>query len=569
MDRITRSYLNDFKSDNKIDEDDDARLFEHMVNYTIAERYAEESYEIESLNVGGGGTIGIDGFIILLNHQVIQNEDELNDFIDQHKKCSAIVVFIQTKTSPKFELKEIGNFEFAIQDFISEKQKLKWSDTAKPSIKMLNRLIERTSELRDNPACYMFYVTLGKNGNDQNIEVKRESIEKTIGDEGIFSSVKFELFGASEIQSEYKKIGQSHEVTINFESKIVLPELGGVDESYIGIVDASTIVKMMTNESGGILSSIFYDNVRDYQGSNNVNIEISNTLSSEGKDAFVILNNGITVVAEKLSVTRNLMTISNYQIINGCQTSHVLFENRNILTNDVKVPLKLIVSSDQDLISKVIRSTNRQTEVKEQDLIAYTNFQKKLEDYYASFPEPCRLYYERRSKQYKNKGIDHKKIVDKTMQIKAVASMFFNKPDMATRYFGALFNEFKDSLFKDGHEMEPYYTATYSMFKIECLFKKGVINNKYRKIKYHILMMLRHELNPQKCFPFESKKSKQYCENILLYVNDEIKFLDTINRVISKIDHIGPNLDNELSKSRDFVKNCLDAYNSQRNDLVL
>ncbi len=561
MDRITKSYLNDFKTRTGIDEDNDATLFEHMVNYTITEKYSEESYDIESLNIGGNGTIGIDGFAILLNHQVIQNEDELNDFIDEHKKSIAEVIFVQTKTSPKFELKDIGNFEFAVQDFISENQKLKWSGTAIPSIRMLNRLIERTSELKDNPACYMFYVTLGRNEKDQNIEAKRESIESTIGDEHIFSSVKVELWGASEVQSEYKKIGQSHEVTINFESKIVLPELIGVDESYIGIVDASTIVEMMTNESGGLLSSIFYDNVRDYQGGNNVNKEIANTLSTDGKDAFVILNNGITVVAEKITISRNLLTISNYQIINGCQTSHVLFENRNVLTSDVKVPLKLIVSSDENLISKVIRSTNRQTEVKEQDLIAYTDFQKRLESYYASFPESSRLYYERRSKQYNNKSIERKKIVDKTMQIKAVASMFFDKPEMATRYFGALFNEFKDRLFKDNHEMEPYYTATYAMFKIEGLFKSGVINKKYRKIKYHILMMLRHELNSVSCSPFESSKSMKYCEALLSSINNEEKLEAAIKRVISKIDIISPNLENtDLSKSKDFVKSCLDAY---------
>src|SRR5690606_788268 len=104
--------------------------------------------------------------------------------------------------------------------------------------------------------------------------------------------------------------------------------------------------------------------------------------NSKYKDAFLILNNGITIVTEEMKTTRNTFSISNYQIINGCQTSNVLYENLSEIDDSVMVPVKLISSKNPDITSKLIRSTNRQTEVKEQDLIAFSNFQKKLEDYY-------------------------------------------------------------------------------------------------------------------------------------------------------------------------------------------
>ncbi len=69
------------------------------------------------------------------------------------------------------------------------------------------------------------------------------------------------------------------------------------------------------------MRGLFYDNVRDFQGDNPVNKEIDDTLKSDERDLFVLLNNGITIVAESLSKTGDIFTIEDYQIVNGCQTS--------------------------------------------------------------------------------------------------------------------------------------------------------------------------------------------------------------------------------------------------------
>ena len=96
-------------------------------------------------------------------------------------------------------------------------------------------------------------------------------------------------------------------------------------------------------------------------------------------------SNGITIVADELDTTRNDFTITNYQIINGCQTANVLFHNKELVDEKIQVSLKLIISNNQEVISRVIRSTNSQTEIKAQDLLAYSNFQKRLEDFYNTF----------------------------------------------------------------------------------------------------------------------------------------------------------------------------------------
>ena len=562
MDRVTRSFLNDFSKKFEFDEiADDTLKFEHFVNYAIVEPKTEYIFQIEDINIGTNGTIGIDGFALLLNKQLITSEEEMNDFLDQYKKCSAEIIFIQSKTSQKFDSKEIGNFGFAVQDFISEEQTLKWSSEGLEKIKLFNSFVDRISELKEKPMCYLFYVTLGLNENDQNVLAKKNDIIKNITSENLFQKVTFELYGAIEIQEKYKTIGQTIEKAFEFPNRVTLPIIDNVKESYIGVVDTTSIIKLMTDDNGNLLSNVFYDNVRDYQGENKVNNEISTTIRSSYKDSFSILNNGITIVAENLQTTRDTFTITNYQIINGCQTSHVLFENKDFLDNTVQVPIKLVVSDEEGLTSRIIRSTNRQTEVKEQDLLAFSNFQKRLEDYYKTFPMDERLFYERRSKQYNNGSVERKKIIDKTTQIKAMASMFYDKPNMATRFFGALFQEFGSKLFQDNHQMYPYYVASFATYQIESLFRLKKIDKKYKKIKYHILTMLRHEINPIPCSPFESKKSITYCEDIFNTINDENKFLNVINRIIEKIDSLEYNLDDlQISKSKEFVDRCLSSY---------
>ena len=62
---------------------------------------------------------------------------------------------------------------------------------------------------------------------------------------------------------------------------------------------ASTFLSLVSNEDG-VIKSILYDNIRDFQGENDINREIAATLSSSDSDKFVILNNGITIICKEL-----------------------------------------------------------------------------------------------------------------------------------------------------------------------------------------------------------------------------------------------------------------------------
>ena len=86
---------------------------------------------------------------------------------------------------------------------------------------------------------------------------------------------------------------------------------------------------------------------------NPVNDSIGKTLDSPTPELFTVLNNGITVVATSAKSAGNHFTIFDYQIVNGCQTSNVLFRfvNDSNLEN-LHIPINLIITDDEEVKTK-------------------------------------------------------------------------------------------------------------------------------------------------------------------------------------------------------------------------
>jgi hypothetical protein len=107
MDRITKSYLDEFVNSFGLEsENDQTKQFEHFVNYALVDGKVEERFDVEELNIGKDSTLGIDGFAIILNKRVIIGEDELDDFLKSHSDISAEVIFIQKKNLKRLAQKK-------------------------------------------------------------------------------------------------------------------------------------------------------------------------------------------------------------------------------------------------------------------------------------------------------------------------------------------------------------------------------------------------------------------------------------------------------------------------------
>ena len=233
-----------------------------------------------------------------------------------------------------------------------------------------------------------------------------------------------------------------------------IPQISGVQEAYIGIVPCTEYLKLVCDEDGSLNRRLFFDNVRDFQGNNPVNLEIEATVNDVTRsDRFALLNNGVTVVARGVNKVGERFRLNDYQIVNGCQTTHILCSNRERLTPSTYLPLKLIITTDADVTNQVIQGTNRQTEVKLEAFESLAPFQKKLEELYLAMgrnhEEP--LYYERRSKQYHHLEIRHERIISLAAQVNCFLAMFLDEPHSTHRYYGELLNSYRNRLFRESH----------------------------------------------------------------------------------------------------------------------
>lgn len=261
---------------------------------------------------------------------------------------------------------------------------------------------------------------------------------------------------------------------------------------------------------------------------------MAETMKSDS-DKFILFNNGVTIICKKLSYIRNKFTLVDYQIVNGCQTSHVLFNNRDCITSELQIPIKLIETGNDDIVNQIIKATNRQTEVSDEQLIALDEFHRKLEAFYNTFSGTNRLFYERRSKQYNYRtDVEKVRIVSISTQIKAVASMFYDKPHLASRYYGRLLKSI-DGIFSDTHKLLPYYVSAFVLYRLEYLFRNKSLPAQYRKFRFFILMLIKYDVAEERIPEMNANKMVKLCENILHIAIDNNSLINEVNKLMQFI----------------------------------
>lgn len=270
-----------------------------------------------------------------------------------------------------------------------------------------------------------------------------------------------------------------------------------------------------------MLSSIFYDNVRDWQGSNTVNSGIAKTLQNpEGKTRFVFMNNGITIIAKKVRSTGEKILLEDYQIVNGCQTSNVLWNNREKLDENVLIPLRIVATTNESIVRDIIRATNSQTEVTESQLLAATDFQKELELFLQAQGFP--LYYERRSRQFANASIDRARIVTPISLMKAYASIVLKEPHKTTRDFQSVLTQAGRTIFSERQKLELYYMTALAQYWIgPFLRSKDFVDKGLTVARFQILLAFRL-LNEKETMPAaESNKAARWAQELTSKLKDQ------------------------------------------------
>jgi hypothetical protein len=121
-----------------------------------------------------------------------------------------------------------------------------------------------------------------------------------------------------------------------------------------------------------------------------------------------------------------------------------------------------------------------------------------LEQYFQTYEMPHTLYYERRDGQYERLGIEKTRVVVPSNVIRAFASMFLNQPHRTTRSYKALREKVGTEIFADSDRLEPYYAASYGLYRLDWLFRNEStrFSRQYKPARFHALLAARLLVNP-------------------------------------------------------------------------
>lgn len=545
MDRIIESFVEDFKQEFNYSQIDKSKLFEHFINYILVSKIYPDRASLDKINVGGNKNPGIDGFAIMSNNHLVTSQEEIDYFIEDVDSLDIDFIIIQSKTSDGFDMGSISGFISSVKEFFRDGE-LEFEDELLNLRDVKNYIYKNSIKMEKSPILKLYYATTGKWLDDRNLQTIINSGVDDLKKMEIFSSVKFIPIDSDKIKSLYREIKNKITKEIIFEKHTILPKIDNITESYLGIIPANELMNAISDSDGEIIKTLFYDNVRDFQGFNKVNTGIKRSIETpNARDKFLLLNNGITIVAKSLNKVGSAFKISDFQIVNGCQTSHVLYNLKSYLDSTVHIPLKLIVTDDEDVTNEIIKATNSQTEVKNEAFEILRPFHKKLEEFYLTFEkeDSKRVYYERRSRQFFGNKAKSENIISLSTQISSFIAMFLDEPHSTHRYFGELLKAYGGNrLFRDNHSFFPYYISGLALCVIDNLYRENILDSKLKRFKYHLLLMFRLQIGGEK-IPINisgNKDNEKYC----------LKLADALwNR--QKAESIFKVLEDKLKKSLD------------------
>lgn len=287
---------------------------------------------------------------------------------------------------------------------------------------------------------------------------------------------------------------------------------------------------------------------------------IRDTIQSQSRERFVLMNNGVTIITRNLQQLGSDFTLEDFQIVNGCQTSNVLFSQRSKNLNNVYVPLRLIYTQDESVIESIVRATNRQTELKPEQLYALTDFARELEAHFRAVKEPNTLFYERRDCQYdRYPDVERTRIVGPQSLIRSFASMFLDEPIRATRQYKTIRDMVGEDIFVRGHKKEPYYVAAYAAYRLEFLLRNQKLGAEYKPARSLILMTLRYLLDGKRLGWLNSKDTEKRCNAMAKILWDTSKSDALIFKAARMVkDAVGSPFERDLIRVEPIKEKLLD-----------
>jgi hypothetical protein len=204
---------------------------------------------------------------------------------------------------------------------------------------------------------------------------------------------------------------------------------------------------------------LFDRNVRLFLGARKggVNAGMRDTIASDSdRPNFWAYNNGVTFVCDHYEFDNDKLTLTNFSIVNGCQTTVTIANSSAAASKDIRVLARFIAAPEHG-IDSIIRFTNSQNPIRLWDLSAQDKLQKRLKKDLSAMPQPF-LYILRKGEvrqlssterdRYKRSGKGPICSIPLDLNAQYLAA-FRGLPAVAYKDKGKVFSAFYDEVFPD------------------------------------------------------------------------------------------------------------------------
>jgi len=438
--KIFNAILENFKEEYNISKKIDA--FNIFVPFQVCKNKMISVEDAIESCVDGGNDGGIDNILIFVNDILIKTKEDYEKLNITRSPQNILDIYImQNKKVNGFSPDTLNKLYITFQNIFNDN--FKDSDLEKNyNLELIEQIILLRRIITDIPNFYTEKISVNfiYSTTAQNIDLSKhvlnsqEILCEMMKSNMCIDNVNFIYNGIKELKKLYDS-GFSSSVQLRVKDMISDTYVDDNNEACIILSTIDDYYDFLSSENNELKEYLFEANIRDFQEkSNEVNEGILNTLDEKGNIDFWWLNNGITILVEDLEIKPKSLILTMPRIVNGLQTSYCIYEHKKSIPplfksyDDRCVLIKVIKTSNEKIMEKIIFATNNQTPINTADLIANEPVQKDIEEYFKNKG----YFYERRDNFYKRKReINPRKIISKSTLFQCAMAVIEKSPSIA------------------------------------------------------------------------------------------------------------------------------------------
>jgi AIPR protein len=405
----------------------DLNVFEYYCIDQFLRPFDLSDSQLKTGLIGGPKDGGVDALYMFVNGELVDVETEL----DPKTPNTVKLMILQVKEGEGFSPVAVDKLNFFSDDLLElTRKKADYHQTYRPELITAMRLFKDKYGIiiGENPPFSVDFYYITKRDVEPNNDCITSSkkvidmVKKHFGN----AQVEFNFVNAAALWKQVEARPSKKKI-LKWQSQSL-----STPEGQIGLVRLADYYQFIVESNGQLAERFFDSNVRGYWKSTTVNKRIASTLKAVSPPEFWLLNNGITILTENVGAAGHLEAeVTDPQIVNGLQTSREIYNHFSVApgsaSDNRRLLVRLITTTDKEIRDSVIRSTNSQNEMPEEALRATDAIHRQIETLFHRY----NLYYDRRQGYYRDQGKPVAQIVSVVELVQAMLSVVLRRPDEA------------------------------------------------------------------------------------------------------------------------------------------